>query len=269
MKFLVMLCLLIPFFAQSAEMAVSLNNHQINVDLRFNGTNLLIFGALEEPGDLIITVQGPDIKAKIQKKSNNFGVWTSGETLYFNDIAGYYYWATSSDEIYRNLTNESLNRLNIGSLAYITNLQASSEQNVPYQSAYNFARLMAQKQLLNLEPYKITKLGNHLFRLNINLPSEAPVGTYLASVYVVKNNRITAAETTPFFVRKTGFSNQLSDFAYFHSWYYGFFSCFWAILLGFFAYIWYNPSNIGEYKWQILKFFRDLYARIATRLRIF
>ncbi len=61
---------------------------------------------------------------------------------------------------------------------------------------------MAQKGLTNLEPAEVKRLGSHLFRLSVNLPSEAPVGTYLATVYLIKNNRISSAETTPIFIHK-------------------------------------------------------------------
>ncbi len=253
---------------QSAEMAISLNTHEINVNLQFNGANLLVFGALEESGDIIITIRGPNINGKIKKKSNPLGFWVNTESSKFSDIPGYYYWAVSNREAFQKLSEENQNRILLGTLSLITEVQtAPDDEDAPYSHAYNFVRLMAQKGLTNLEPAEVKRLGSHLFRLSVNLPSEAPVGTYLATVYLIKNNRISSAETTPIFIHKSGFSSQMSDMANHFSFFYGFLSIAWAFLFGFLANLVYNPKLIGEYKWQISKFFHGLYALIATRLK--
>ena len=56
-------------------------------------------------------------------------------------------------------------------------------------------------------------LGPKLFRTEIRFPSTVPVGTYRAEIYLVRDDRIVAAQSTPLFIDKHGIEQQVFDLA--------------------------------------------------------
>src|SRR3546814_5445933 len=56
-------------------------------------------------------------------------------------------------------------------------------------------------------------LGPKLFRTAISFPATAPVGTYQAEVYLIRDERIIAAQSSPLFIDKQGIEQEIYDFS--------------------------------------------------------
>jgi hypothetical protein len=59
-----------------------------------------------------------------------------------------------------------------------------------------------------------------------------PPGSYTVEVLLVRNNQVTAAQTTPMFVSKTGIGADVYDFAHRHSAVYGLIAVLIAVSTG-------------------------------------
>ncbi len=93
---------------------------------------------------------------------------------------------------------------------------------------------------LNTAP--ILFLGERLFRTDMRVPANAPVGDYTVSIYLVEDGEITQAESTPLIVNKVGLEARLFDFAHRQSAAYGILAVIIAAVAGWLAHIMFRKS---------------------------
>ncbi|MFZ8368795.1 TIGR02186 family protein, partial [Staphylococcus aureus] len=67
----------------------------------------------------------------------------------------------------------------------------------------------------------VTFLGPKLFRAQVDFPAIVPVGVYRVEVYLIRDERVIAAQAIPLFINKTGFEREIFAFAHEHALYYG------------------------------------------------
>ena len=82
---------------------------------------------------------------------------------------------------------------------------------------------------------QISLLGNRLFRSDIFFPSNVPTGKYNVTVYLLRDNKVISAQTTPLVVSKIGVGAQVFAFANNHAALYGIAAVVVALLAGWFA----------------------------------
>jgi uncharacterized protein (TIGR02186 family) len=98
--------------------------------------------------------------------------------------------------------------------------------------------LVRNKQRQGLYPEvsgQITLLGNRLFRSDIFFPSNVPTGTYNVTVYLLRNNKVISAQSTPLVVSKIGVGARVFAFAHSDSALYGLAALAMALFAGWFA----------------------------------
>ena len=73
----------LPSYAQDDQPPVSLStpliadvsHNAIEIRSDFNGTQLLVFGARNVSGDIVIVLRGPEINARLRRKERIAGMW--------------------------------------------------------------------------------------------------------------------------------------------------------------------------------------------------
>lgn len=75
-------------------------------------------------------------------------------------------------------------------------------------------------------------VGQRLFRAPIEFPATVPVGTYRAEVYLIRDDRVIAAQATPLFIMKRGLEQSLYRFAQEQRLAYGFLIVLLAVFIG-------------------------------------
>jgi hypothetical protein len=77
-RVMAILCLIVAALAASPARAqplvFDLSSHLIAITTGFSGTELLLFGATEGEGDVIVTLRGPETTAVVRKKSRVAGI---------------------------------------------------------------------------------------------------------------------------------------------------------------------------------------------------
>ena len=113
-KLILLILLLLPhqkLLASPINSGISDNN--INIDTKFTGTKLLLFGSQGESGDIIIAIYGPKKNYVVRKKEKNFGIWYKKKAVRFEDIHSYHAIYTTLDQV--EITNSTLlKKLQIG-----------------------------------------------------------------------------------------------------------------------------------------------------------
>lgn len=76
--------------AVADPLVVDLSNHLVAITTGFTGTKVLLFGAVEDEGDVIVTVRGPDQDMVVRKKERKVGIWVNSESARYKNIPAYY-----------------------------------------------------------------------------------------------------------------------------------------------------------------------------------
>ena len=74
---------------------IALSTHRIEIDSNFAGTSILLFGATDVVGDVVVSVRGPEEPVVVRRKRRSAGVWVNQEAIAFRNVPGYYFVAAS------------------------------------------------------------------------------------------------------------------------------------------------------------------------------
>ncbi|HEX3065649.1 MAG TPA: TIGR02186 family protein, partial [Dongiaceae bacterium] len=73
--------------AKAAEPLVAdLSNHLIAITTGFTGAQVLLFGATDGPGDVVVVVRGPTGRAVVRRKDRVFGIWINSAGRDFAEV---------------------------------------------------------------------------------------------------------------------------------------------------------------------------------------
>lgn len=195
-----------------APLITDLSSHLIAITSSFSGTDLLLFGAIDEPGEVVVVVRGPTSTSVVRRKRPTLGLWLTRRSESYDNVPAYY--AVASSKPLKEIAPPSLlQRLQIGTenlrFRYIGSRRA--EDFTQYHQA--IIRLKTRDGLYRENIGGIDFLGPKLFRTAISFPSTVPVGTYQTEVYLIRDNRIVAAQSTPLFIDKQGIEQEVYDFS--------------------------------------------------------
>lgn len=208
--------------------------HRISITSSFTGTELLLFGTVEEAGDIIVVARGPEPPVVVRKKERVAGIWVNGEAVTFDRVPGYYAVAASRDirEIASPLL---LSRLEIGAenLRFEPRGDIGEEAAAEYKKAVIRERL--RKRLYSEEVGNVRFLGKRLFHTRLKFPAVVPVGPYTVHVYLVRDQEVVAAQSSPLFVNKSGMERAIYDFAHAQPFLYGVTAIALALVAGWLA----------------------------------
>jgi len=190
--------------ARGQELVTDVSRHLVAITSSYSGTELLLFGGIDGGGDIVVVVRGPAEAITIRRKDRVFGVWANVEKAEFRSVPSFYAVASSRplDEIAQ---PRALARLQIGAehlrLGAVRDLPP--ERLAPFRAA--LLRLKTEADLFSAEAGQVSFLGNRLFRVEVKVPANVPIGTFTAEVYLFRDGNVVAAQTTPIFVDKLGF----------------------------------------------------------------
>lgn len=217
--------------ARAQPLVADLSSHLIAITAGFAGTELLLFGATEGEGDVVVLVRGPEGETSVRRKSRVAGIWLNTDELRFGGVPAFYRVA-SSRPLAEFITPALRQRHQIGS--EFLRLAPLREANVETVQAFR-AGLVRNKERLQLfepEPGRVTFLGPRLFRTRIYFPANVPTGAYTVEVLLIRNGQVVAAQSTPMFVSKVGVGAEIYDFAHAHAAWYGLIAVLIAVFAG-------------------------------------
>lgn len=195
------------------ELVIDLSRHEVSVALNYAGAELVLFGATEGDGDVVVEVRGPRRTEVVRRKDRVGGIWLNREEVVFARVPAFYAVASSAplDAI---LSSEQRARQRIG----VDNLWLPHSKRAPEAEIRPFREaLVRNKQRVNLfpaEPGTVKFLGNRLFRTDIHFPANASVGPYEVIVYLVKNGDVVRSASTPLILSRAGFEARVFDLAH-------------------------------------------------------
>jgi uncharacterized protein (TIGR02186 family) len=149
------------------------------------------------------------------------------------------YLAVLSNQPFEQITNsETARQLQLGLADKVFPQQLGNDvgdvaRDDPFRT--NFIRLKTQHQLYIQRTNGVTLLTPTVFRAEIPLPAEAPIGNYDVDVKVLADSALLARAVSAFEIVKVGFEQFVANAAQEHGLLYGITTAMMAIMTGWFA----------------------------------
>ena len=238
---LVLACVLagtfVPGTARAQSLAADLSQRLVAITAGFAGTDVLLFGAVDGPGDVVVVVRGPERPITMHRKSRVLGIWANTAQMTFDRAPSFYAIASSKPikEIARDAVR-ARHELGIDQLR-LELPAAKASPNMAQEWRQGLIRNFQRSGLYVDKVGTITFLGNRLFRVQIRLPSNVPTGAYQAVTYLLRDGHVVSAQTMPLFVSKVGAEAFVYDFAFRYSAYYGLIAIVIALVAGWLAHL--------------------------------
>jgi len=221
--------------AESADpLVVDLSNHLVAITTGFAGTTVLLFGAVEGDGDVVVVVRGPAQTEMVRRKERVMGIWVNHAQAVISDAPSYYRVAASRtlDQIVAVSTLER-HQIGLDHLAMKVRRRDISVSDDDYRKA--LLRLKESAGLYARLPGVVSFIGHRLFRTEIDFPANVPTGIYTVEVFLMKDGEVSSAQTTPLIISKIGVGSQVFDFAMHRAALYGIFAVLLAAAAGWLA----------------------------------
>ncbi|WP_282604687.1 TIGR02186 family protein [Pelagibius sp. Alg239-R121] len=223
--------------ARASSLVADLSDHLIAITTGFSGASVLLFGATEEAGDIVVIVRGPSYPVLMHRKSRVAGIWINTASMTIENVPGFY--AIASSRPLEEITGEPVRRRHQMGVEYlpIAPPPAKASPNIAEQWKSGLIRNQQRSGLFPQEIGQVSFLGRRLFRTRIVLPANVPTGTYLVEVFHLQDGRVVSAQTTPLSVSKIGVEAEIFDFAQNRAALYGVIAILVALVAGWLGHV--------------------------------
>jgi len=234
----------------AASVSAALTETNVRVSSDFRGARIVLYGAVFDPSqrasDVVVIVRGPDQPVRIARKVRVAGLWVNSRPVVFEGAPGFYMVASNRplDDIARFAT---LRRLGAG----IDNLPIRAPEEQRVETRYGIrdmvvsrlgadylvwrravVRLKERAGLYAADEQGVRFVDRNLFRAEIALPSQAPIGEYRADIMLFQDGQPVSTKVRTLNVQKVGIERTLYLWAHDRPWSYGFASMVIALAVG-------------------------------------
>tara|TARA_B100001115_G_scaffold95382_1_gene70063 strand:- start:254 stop:1003 length:750 start_codon:yes stop_codon:yes gene_type:complete len=225
-----------PFSLSSVISGI--DKSDIELSTRFDGTSLLVFGALTLENDstsLLVEVVGPSTSVNIRKKVQVWGIWVNKKVAQFQDIPSFYQISISNPEhpVLMEIENQKLKSLFYD---FLETTSTPEDGNSAQQYYDELTRLKKKLGKLSTFEEKINIIDKKLFSYTVNLPKKIHPGIYKIKMTLIDQKGIELSKSEQSInVSKVGVQEFLSYNSKNNPVFYGLFSVIIALFLGFSA----------------------------------
>ncbi|WP_417604199.1 TIGR02186 family protein [Primorskyibacter flagellatus] len=239
MRWLFLLVLMaLPAWAEE-EVVLGLSHDRVSITADFNGSEILIFGAIKRetkipegpPLQVIVSLAGPSREETVRRKERRFGIWVNTESVVVDAAPSFYAVATSApwreaitqteDLRYRVSIPRAIR--SVGAPMSVMNAQAFSDAII---------RIRKENGLYQLLENTVAVDQQTLFRTSIKMPANLTEGAYEARIFLTREGRVINQFDTVIDVQKVGLERWLFSLSRSNPMAYGLLSLTIAILAG-------------------------------------
>lgn len=226
--------------AQAEEIVLGLSRDQVAITANFDGSDILIFGAVKREtaipagGDLgvIVTVAGPTLPVTVRRKDRRLGIWINTDDVEV-DAAPSFYAVASSGPMGDVLRDVEDLRYRVTIPRAIRSVGADVSDSRDFTQA--LIRIRAGQGLYQVLEGAVDLEQETLFRTAITLPANLTEGNYIARIFLTRDGRVIDEYDTSIPVQKVGMERWLYNLAHEQAVLYGLMSLAIAIGAGWVA----------------------------------
>ncbi len=201
--------------ARAGGLVADLSHRLIAITTAFAGTEVLLFGALEEPGsEVVVLVKGPAVDRTVRRKSRIGPLWLNTREMTFKAVPSYLALA-ASQPLERLVPPAERARYQLGAEFVPLEPVGAAGRSEAEIAAFRSALIRNQQRqgLWAADVGKVTFLGERLFRTTLAFPANVPPGIYQVQVLEVRDGVVTSAQSSALAISKVGLEADLSNFA--------------------------------------------------------
>ena len=179
-----------PFSLSSVISDIDKSN--IELSTRFDGTSILVFGALSPENDstsLLIEIIGPSTSVDITKKVQIWGIWVNKKIAHFQDIPSFYQISISNPKhpVLMEIENQKLKSLFYD---FLQTTSTSVESNSAQKYYDELTRLKKKLGKLSVFEEQVNIIDKKLFSHKVNLPKKIHPGLYKIKMTLIDQQGI-------------------------------------------------------------------------------
>lgn len=231
--------------AGAERLTMSLSSHRVVISSNFTGAEVVLFGAIGQdrasvsrPGgyDLVVILSGPERDITVRRKESILGFWVNWGAQLFRRVPQYLAILSTGplDDIAPPPVQRRL-KLDLADYIAPSGISEPGEAARIAEEQAALIRLKKSERLFIANPTGITFLNDNLFRANIILPANVPIGAFEVSVHLLSGGTPLAVQTSALEVVKEGFEADIADFSRTRPWTYGLVAALLALACGWLA----------------------------------
>ena len=228
--------------ARDPILVPEVSQHEVQVRQGFVGTQLILFGAVVDPGgvragrtfDVVVVLKGPTEPIRLREKQKILGIWINHASTSFRSAPSFF--AVASSRPIDQIVDPRTAAIYELGLDY---LQLSPTGSIDPEKQAHFTQGLVEMRkragLYKEDPKGVTINGQVLYQARISLPSNVQTGRYTAETFPITHGRVIASGTAEIEVRKEGFERLVADYADEDSFFYGLFAVVLSLGMGWLA----------------------------------
>lgn len=233
-----LLLLAAPVHAEE-EIVLGLSQDEVAITATFEGSEILVFGAIRREGPLptgqlgvIVSVEGPNVPLVVRRKERRLGIWVNVDDVTIDAAPSFY--AVASSAPLKNILRASEDLHN-----RITLSQVIREVGTNVLDSRSFSRALmrireAEDSYLTLEG-AVDVSRDTLFETKIAMPANLTEGYYRARIFLTRDGNVVDSYVTAIPVKKVGLERWLYNLAHQQATLYGLMSLAIAVAAGWLA----------------------------------
>lgn len=196
------------------QVVVGFSQNRISISTNFDGTEILIFGAVKRetaitsdpPLEVIITVAGPSVPITVRRKEKRFGIWINTDAVEVDRAPSFYAVATSGPwkSVMKDI--EDL-RHHVSIRRAIRSVGAEIEGSQAFTQA--LIRIRENNNLYQTNIGDVALEEQTLFNTSIRLPANLTEGDYRARFLLTRGGEVVDSYETTIAVQKVGLERYL------------------------------------------------------------
>lgn len=223
--------------ARAEEIVLGLSKAEVAITANFDGSDILIFGAIKRDAPIpdtgalgvIVTVAGPNVPVTVRRKDRRLGIWVNTESVDI-EVAPSFYAVASNRPLESILADEEDLKRQISLRRTIRSLSPSQADHVNFSEA--LMRIREDKGLYQTLPDGVWVRNETLFRSSISMPANLTEGDYRIEIFLTRGGEIVDIYNTRIPVTKVGLERWLYNLAHENAMLYGLMSLAIAIAAG-------------------------------------
>ena len=234
---LILGCLAMP--ARAEEIVADLSQDRISISTNFDGSEILIFGAIkrDKPQPIgqqmavIITVSGPREDVTVRRKERRFGIWVNTEAFEITGAPSFYAVASSVPLVDALLPAED-DKWQITTTRALTGPVAATTSKEHPDFLEALIRVNTAAGIYGTAESSVQLRDATLFSAEILLPADLIEGNYNTRIFLTRDGKVVDSYGTSLFVQKVGLERWIYALAHDQPVIYGLLSLFIAIAAG-------------------------------------
>lgn len=200
--------------ARADGLAADVSERLIAITTAFVGGRVVVFGAIDSPSDIVITMRGPRHNQMVRRKTRFAGIWINRDRVEFGNVPSYFAVAAS-----RSLDDIAPRPIRSQFELGVDHLILKPKDGSGFDAGEldEFARALVrnkQRQGLYSEtPAPVDFPGPNLFRTTFTFPANVPPGLYRVQVFQLEDGQMVNAQHSSLQINKVGMEAAVFDFA--------------------------------------------------------